>query len=61
MEQQRSAVLPVRNTPCWTIEYRPGLRNANLEVLAQKPPMMPREGGGGGHMEWEPTVELEGQ
>lgn len=57
MEQQRPTVLLVRNTPSWTIEYRPGLRNENLEVLAQRNQMVPREGEFGGHMEWEPTVE----
>lgn len=40
MEQQRPAVLLLRNTPCWTTEYRPGLRNENLKVLAQKNLMM---------------------
>lgn len=57
MEQQRPTVLPMRNTPSWTIEYRPGLRNESLEVLAQRNQMMPPEGEVGGHMEWEPTVE----
>lgn len=50
-------MLPVRNTPSWTIEYRPGLRNENLKVLVQRNQVVPRDGGVGGHMEWEPTVE----